>query len=147
MENLVLYRKYRPKSFGEVVNQKHIIQTLTNAILLGKIAHAYLFCGPRGTGKTTVARILAKAINCENRNQEYEPCNKCEACQEINAGRSLDLIEIDAASNRGIDEIRELREGIKFSPMRLKWMATLEPITSSPAITAVRRPNAARTSR
>ncbi len=121
MENLVLYRKYRPKSFGEVVNQKHIIQTLTNAILLGKIAHAYLFCGPRGTGKTTVARILAKAINCENRNQEYEPCNKCEACQEINAGRSLDLIEIDAASNRGIDEIRELREGIKFSPMRLKY--------------------------
>ncbi|OIO48116.1 MAG: DNA polymerase III, subunit gamma and tau [Parcubacteria group bacterium CG1_02_40_82] len=121
MENLVLYRKYRPKSFGEVVNQKHIIQTLTNAILLGKVAHAYLFCGPRGTGKTTVARILAKAVNCEERGKNFEPCNKCPACVEINEGKSMDLIEIDAASNRGIDEIRELREGIRFSPARLKY--------------------------
>lgn len=121
MENLVLYRKYRPKSFGEVVNQKHIIQTLTNAILLGKVAHAYLFCGPRGTGKTTVARILAKAINCESRHNNFEPCNKCAACIEINEGKSFDLIEIDAASNRGIDEIRELKDGIRFSPARLKY--------------------------
>jgi len=128
MENLVLYRKYRPKSFGEVVNQKHIIKTLTNAIMLGKVAHAYLFCGPRGTGKTTVARILAKAVNCEERGpstslrvNNFEPCNKCPACVEINEGKSMDLIEIDAASNRGIDEIRELREGIRFSPARLKY--------------------------
>lgn len=131
MENLVLYRKYRPKTFGEIVNQKHVIQTLTNAIILGRTAHAYLFCGPRGTGKTTVARILAKALNCEKVTGAlkkaadtflmFEPCNKCLACIEINEARSFDLIEIDAASNRGIDEIRELREGIKFSPARLKY--------------------------
>ena len=104
-----------------MVNQKHIIQTITNAILLGKVAHAYLFCGPRGTGKTTVARILAKAVNCEDRGKNFEPCNKCAACVEINDGKSMDLIEIDAASNRGIDEIRELKEGIRFSPARLKY--------------------------
>jgi len=145
MENLVLYRKYRPRTFREVVGQEHVIRTLTNALILGKVAHAYLFCGPRGTGKTTVARLLAKAVNCEVRSKKYEvrstndkneqnsefrlqtsklsyePCNKCSVCQEINEGRSLDLIEIDAASNRGIDEIRELRDGIKFSPTRLKY--------------------------
>ncbi|MFH0852464.1 MAG: DNA polymerase III subunit gamma/tau [bacterium] len=128
MENLVLYRKYRPRFFAEVVNQSHVIKTLTNAITMGKVAHAYLFCGPRGTGKTTVARILAKAVNCPSTNSgqassktSFEPCNKCDVCQEINQGRSMDLIEIDAASNRGIDEIRELREGIKFSPARLKY--------------------------
>ena len=144
MENLVLYRKYRPRTFGEIVNQEHVVQTLTNALVMGKIAHAYLFCGPRGTGKTTIARLLAKAVNCANLVGEkrantklsvlpnpaqrekadswkaYEPCNQCESCREINEGRALDLIEIDAASNRGIDEIRELREGIKFSPARLK---------------------------
>jgi DNA polymerase-3 subunit gamma/tau len=121
MENLVLYRKYRPKTFAEIVNQAHVIRTLTNAILLGKVAHAYLFCGPRGTGKTTVARILAKTVNCEGRKNNFEPCNKCLACEEISEGKSFDLIEIDAASNRGIDEIRELREGIRFSPARLKY--------------------------
>jgi len=120
MENLVLYRKYRPKTFEEVVGQEHVVRTLINALSLNKVAHAYLFCGPRGTGKTTIARLLAKSVNCENR-KTSEPCNKCLACQEINEGRALDLIEIDAASNRGIDEIRELREGIKFSPTRLKY--------------------------
>lgn len=120
MENLVLYRKYRPKTFKEVVNQEHIIRTLTNALSMNKVAHAYLFSGPRGTGKTTVARLLAKAVNCQDR-QNHEPCNQCPACQEINQGRCLDLIEIDAASNRGIDEIRELRNGIKFTPTSLKY--------------------------
>lgn len=137
--NLVLYRKYRPKTFKEIVGQEHIVQTLTNALKMGRLAHAYLFCGPRGSGKTSIARLLAKAVNCENRSgqgeperngevrlvrsatQNYEPCNKCPACQEINQGRCLDLIEIDAASNRGIDEIRELRNGIKFSPNRLRY--------------------------
>lgn len=118
--HLVIYRKYRPRSFSEVVGQEHITKTITKAIEQGKVAHAYLFSGPRGTGKTTVARLMAKAINCESR-KGFEPCNQCLACQEIGAGRSLDLIEIDAASNRGIDEIRELREGIRFTPTRLKY--------------------------
>ena len=120
MGNLVLYRKYRPKQFSEMVNQEHVVKTITNALVMGKVAHAYLFTGPRGTGKTTVARLLAKALNCQDL-QKHEPCNKCESCLEISQDQALDLIEIDAASNRGIDEIRELREGIKFGPSRLKY--------------------------
>lgn len=116
----MLYRKYRPKSFGEVAGQEHIIKTITNAIKQGKVAHAYLFSGQRGTGKTTVARLIAKAVNCE-KSSGFEPCNQCSPCQELNEGRSLDLIEIDAASNRGVDEIRELRDGIRFTPTRLKY--------------------------
>ena len=120
MTNLVIYRKYRPKTFSEVAGQSHIVQTLISAISSGKIAHAYLFAGPRGTGKTTVARLLAKAVNCE-KNDNYEPCNKCPSCIEFAEGRAMDLIEIDAASNRGIDEIRELRDSIRFSPARNKY--------------------------
>ena len=120
--SLVLYRKYRPQTFAEVIGQEHVVQTLTNAISSGMISHAYLFSGPRGSGKTTVARLLAKAVNCQNRKKgEAEPCNQCPSCLEIMAGRSLDLLEIDTASHRGIDEIRELRDGIKFVPTKSKY--------------------------
>lgn len=120
MENPVLYRKYRPKTFSEFIGQKYVVQTITNAIASGSISHAYLFYGPRGTGKTTMARLLAKAINCEKR-EGFEPCNLCSSCKEINEGRAIDLIEIDAASNRGIEEIRQLKEGAKFLPTKLKY--------------------------
>ena len=120
--NLVLYRKYRPQSFSEIIGQEHIVQTLTNAVSQEMISHAYLFSGPRGSGKTTIARLLAKAVNCRDRKEnQFEPCNKCSSCLEAKEGRLLDLIEIDAASHRGIDEIRELREGIKFAPNKEKY--------------------------
>lgn len=109
-----LYRKYRPQLFKDLVNQEHVKTTLLTALKRDKISHAYLFAGPRGTGKTTVARLLAKALNCPNRSPE--PCNRCLSCKEQTKLSSLDLIEIDAASNRGIDEIRELRERIKLAP-------------------------------
>jgi DNA polymerase-3 subunit gamma/tau len=122
MGNLVLYRKYRPKRFAEIVGQEHVVRTLTNAIASGMVSHAYLFAGPRGCGKTTIARLLAKAVNCKNRKEgEAEPCNQCDSCLEINQGNAMDLIEIDAASNRGIDEIRDLRDGIRFVPTKSKY--------------------------
>jgi len=133
----VLYRKYRPKTFEEVEGQEHVVRTLQGALVSGRVGHAYLFCGPRGTGKTTMARLLAKTLNCtslqftvvsgqskfdklktENwklKTAPQEPCNICHSCTEINEGRSMDLIEIDAASNRGIDEIRNLKDSARVA--------------------------------
>ncbi len=111
---IVIARKWRPQTFDEVVGQEHVTTTLKNAIQSGRIAHAYLFTGPRGVGKTTVARILAKSLNCVNA-PTVTPCNKCAACTEINQGTSMDVIEIDGASNRGIDEIRNLRESVRYA--------------------------------
>jgi DNA polymerase-3 subunit gamma/tau len=115
MGSEVFYRKWRPQTLVEVVGQEPITQTLRHAVESGKIAHAYLFCGPRGTGKTSTGRILAKAVNCPNQ-VGGEPCNTCNICRSITEGRALDVIEIDAASNRGIDEIRSLREKVNYAP-------------------------------
>jgi len=113
---VTLYRKYRPKVFAEVVGQQHVTQTLINALKAEKTSHAYLFAGPRGTGKTSIAKILAKSLNCHARAGSVEPCNKCLSCTSIDNNSSIDVLEIDAASNRGIDEIRNLRERVHFAP-------------------------------
>ncbi len=120
MSYIVTALKWRPQKFSEVVGQEHITTTLKNAIKDGRIAHAFLFTGPRGVGKTTTARILAKALNCLNPDK-FEPCNECENCSSIKSGQLLDIIEIDAASNRGIDEIRTLRESVKYAPTKGKY--------------------------
>lgn len=117
MSYIVFARKYRPQTFDDIVGQPHITTTLKNAISQNRVAHAYLFAGPRGVGKTTTARILAKALNCE-KGPITKPCNACSSCKEITQGTSLDILEIDGASNRGIDEIRNLRENVKFAPSK-----------------------------
>ncbi|MBC7238390.1 MAG: AAA family ATPase, partial [Chloroflexi bacterium] len=119
MEYQALYRKWRPQRFEDVVGQKHITRTLQNAIRSGNIAHAYLFCGPRGSGKTTTARLLAKALNCEN-GPTPEPCNECSICQAIADGRAMDIIEMDAASSTSVEDARELRETVKLAPVQAR---------------------------
>src|ERR1017187_10235815 len=119
MSYTVLARKYRPQKFSEVIGQEHVTRTLQNAIEQGRTAHGYIFSGHRGIGKTTVARILAMALNCRSKDKPVpEPCGVCESCTEIRAGNAVDVIEIDAATNRGIDEIRELREAARYRPAR-----------------------------
>ncbi len=120
MTSQVFYRKWRPQTFNEVAGQEHVVQTLRNAIKSSRIAHAYLFCGPRGSGKTSTARILAKAVNCQSP-VDGEPCNTCDSCTSINKGSALDIIEIDEASNRGIDDMNDLKERINYAPNILRY--------------------------
>ena len=116
----MLARKWRPQVFEEVIGQRPITRTLQNAISQKRVAHAFLFTGARGVGKTSTARILAKALNCE-KGPQINPCNQCTTCQEISSGTSMDVIEIDGASNRGIDEIRELRENVRYTPAKSRY--------------------------
>ena len=119
-ESASLYRRHRPQSFGEVVGQEHIVRTLSNAVEKGRVHHAYLFVGSRGTGKTSMAKILARSLNCVH-GPTLTPCGECEPCLTIAAGTSLDVIEMDAASNRSVDDIRELRERVGFAPAAGRW--------------------------
>ena len=118
MSYQVTARKWRPMVFDDVIGQSHVSDTLRNALAQNRLAHAFVFSGTRGCGKTTTARILARAVNCQNPTKDHEPCNECEVCKEIIEGRSLDVIEIDGASNRGVDEIRNLRESVRYAPTR-----------------------------
>ena len=120
MAYLAFYRTFRPVSFDTVVRQEHIVRTLKNQIETGKIGHAYLFCGPRGTGKTTLAKIFARAINCLDA-KDGSPCGECEVCKALNSGSNLDINEIDAASNNGVDEMRDLREKVQYPPVAGKY--------------------------
>ncbi|MBP1153450.1 MULTISPECIES: DNA polymerase III subunit gamma/tau [unclassified Paenibacillus] len=119
MAHIALYRTWRPQSFQDMVGQKHIVQTLQNSLREERFSHAYLFSGPRGTGKTSAAKILAKAVNCQN-GPSVEPCNHCEACLRITEGAVMDVVEIDAASNRGVEEIRDIRDKVKYAPTEVR---------------------------
>ncbi|QJD86216.1 DNA polymerase III subunit gamma/tau [Cohnella herbarum] len=119
MAHLALYRAWRPQTFKDMVGQQHIVQTLQNAIRENRLSHAYLFSGPRGTGKTSAAKILAKAVNCEH-GPAPEPCNECSQCERITSGSVMDVVEIDAASNRGVEEIRDIRDKVKYSPTEVR---------------------------
>lgn len=121
MSYMALYRKWRPDEFEEVKGQEHVVTTLKNQIIHDRVGHAYLFCGTRGTGKTTVAKLFAKAVNCENPLDDGSPCNECASCQAIQAGNSLNVIEIDAASNNGVDNIRDIRDEVQYSPTEGKY--------------------------
>lgn len=121
MSYMALYRKWRPDEFEEVKGQEHVVTTLKNQIIHDRVGHAYLFCGTRGTGKTTVAKLFAKAVNCEHPLEDGSPCNECAACKAINAGSSLNVIEIDAASNNGVDNIRDIRDEVQYSPTEGKY--------------------------
>ena len=116
----VWYRKWRPRAFADLAGQDAVVRTLTNAVKSGKFAHAYLFSGPRGTGKTTAARIFAKALNCE-RGPAPDPCGECERCRAIDAGNDVDVIEIDAASNTSVENVRDLREQVAYVPMNARF--------------------------
>ena len=118
--SVVLYRKYRPQTFKEIIGQNHVVKTITSAITSGNTSHAYLFAGPRGTGKTTIARLLAKAVNCED-SKSYEPCGKCSSCLEFANGQALDLVEVDAASRTGVENVRELLDMVRSGPLRSKY--------------------------
>src|SRR5712671_8206741 len=121
MSYQVIARKWRPQTFADVVGQQHVTRTLANAVQSGRVAHAYIFSGPRGVGKTTTARILAKALNCA-KGPTATPCNACDSCLRIAQGQEMvDVLEIDAASNRGIEEIRELRENVRYAPARSRY--------------------------
>lgn len=120
MENITLYRKYRPQNFDQLYGQEHIVEAIKNSLDNNKMSHAYLFNGPRGVGKTTIARLIAKGINCLNNGPSSIPCDECDNCKEIVSGSSIDIIEIDAASNRGIDEIRDLKESTGYLPVKCR---------------------------
>ncbi len=120
MEYQALYRQFRPEIFDDMVGQEHIVQALKNQIESGQVSHAYLFCGTRGTGKTSTARILSRAVNCENPDSA-NPCNECESCKSIMAGTAMDVIVIDAASNTSVENIRDIRDEVMYPPTMLKY--------------------------